>query len=480
MVQIRSGPGALASRRTYLNALFLATRWIPGTVYVLVLSLGLIGAGSSVLLAGIPLVLGCLALLWACARFERDLAAWWLGVDLPPMRPPRPEGEAPPRGWQRLREHAGLSVTWKSMVYLALQLPMGFVAFVLLVVPLALAVALILAPVFYLADVLTFRVLPGDLASPLLWMTGGSARLDARGLLVSAGLCVVGVAALVVVLSLVNRAAAGWGSLARSLLSASDAELQLGEARRVAVDEHLRAERADRTRQELIVNLSHELRTPIASIRGHVEALRGAGEARPDPSTSERYLVVIARESDRLSTLVEDLMSLARAESDELRLDIRPVRVEEVVGQAERSVAAVAQRERQIKVVTALPAEPLPEVLADHDRLLQVLLNLVRNAVAYTPEGGLVSIQASRLDAGRVAVQVADTGVGIESAALEHVFDRFYRADASRSRQTGGFGLGLSIAKDLVDAMGGTITAESRPGRGSRFQVALRVAPEWH
>jgi len=476
MVQIGSGIRALASRRSYLSALFLVTRWIPGIVYVLLLSLGLIGASTSILLVGIPLLIGCLALLWSCAAFERDLAAWWLGVDLPPMRPPPRDGAGPSKGWQRLREHLGLSVTWKSMAYLALQLPMGLVALLLVVVPIAFALALILAPFFYLADVLISGGGPGDFASPLLWLTGGSARLDVRGLLVTAILCVLGCAALTAVLSLMNRAANWWGTLARSLLSASDAELEVAEARRVAVDEHRRAERADRSRQELIVNLSHELRTPIASIRGHVEALRVTDRARPDPSTAERYLDVIARESDRLSALVEDLMSLARAESDELRLEIRPLSVEEVVGHTERSVTAIAQRERQVKVVTILPPEPLPEVLADHDRLLQVLLNLVRNAVAYTPEGGMVSIQASRLDAGWVAVQVADTGVGIEPADLEHVFDRFYRADASRSRKTGGFGLGLSIAKDLVDAMGGAITAESRPGRGSRFQVALRVA----
>jgi signal transduction histidine kinase len=126
--------------------------------------------------------------------------------------------------------------------------------------------------------------------------------------------------------------------------------------------------------------------------------------------------------------------------------------------------------------VKSLPEAPLPPAFADRDRLLQVLMNLVRNAVAYTAEGGIVSIEAAE-DGGRVRVSVSDTGIGIPPEDLRRVFERFYRADASRARSTGGFGLGLSVARDLIEAMKGTITAESEEGVGSRFTVWLVAIP---
>ncbi|HEX6778591.1 MAG TPA: ATP-binding protein, partial [Ktedonobacterales bacterium] len=118
----------------------------------------------------------------------------------------------------------------------------------------------------------------------------------------------------------------------------------------------------------------------------------------------------------------------------------------------------------------------LPPVLADRQRLMQVLLNLVRNAITYTPAGGIVSLMLEQADAGHIAITVADTGIGIPPEDLERVFDRFYRTDASRARATGGFGLGLSIVRDLVNAMGGSIGVTSAVGEGSQFRVLLRVA----
>jgi len=118
----------------------------------------------------------------------------------------------------------------------------------------------------------------------------------------------------------------------------------------------------------------------------------------------------------------------------------------------------------------------LPLILADRQRLVQVLLNLIRNAITYTPQGGIVSITAEQVDAGYLALVVADTGIGIPTDDLERVFERFYRADTSRARASGGFGLGLAIVRDLVNAMGGSITVESEVGEGSCFRVLLRVA----
>ena len=139
-------------------------------------------------------------------------------------------------------------------------------------------------------------------------------------------------------------------------------------------------------------------------------------------------------------------------------------------------MAPLARRERQVTLTRSIPPD-LPLVLADRQRLMQVLLNLVRNAITYTPAGGIVSISLERSDATQVALIVADTGMGIPPEELERVFERFYRTDASRARSTGGFGLGLAIVRDLVTAMGGSISAESTVGEGSRFRLLLHVAP---
>jgi signal transduction histidine kinase len=183
------------------------------------------------------------------------------------------------------------------------------------------------------------------------------------------------------------------------------------------------------------------------------------------------------REAERLGALVDDLLALARADANELRLDVRPIVCGEVVEEIYQSLAPLARRERQVTLVHRI-APNLPLVLADRDRLAQVLLNLVRNAITYTPAGGIVSIDVAQADQGSVAVSVADTGVGIPAEDLARVFERFYRTDASRARSTGGFGLGLSIARDLMQAMGGQITAESNSGEGSIFRVYMRIAPQ--
>jgi two-component system, OmpR family, phosphate regulon sensor histidine kinase PhoR len=259
---------------------------------------------------------------------------------------------------------------------------------------------------------------------------------------------------------------------------------QLSETTARAEREHAKAERAEQGRRELIVNVSHELRTPTASIRGHVESLLIALEERPDggvpPAELRNYLTIIHRETERLGDLVNELVPLARAEAGELRLDVGPVDAAGVVEEVYQSLAPLARRERSITIVREV-APGLPPVLADRGRLVQVLLNLVRNAVTYTPTGGIVSISlapAGPEHPGRVALEVADTGIGIAPEDLERIFDRFYRTDASRARSSGGFGLGLAIVRDLVAAMGGSVTAESTVGEGSRFRVLLRTAIE--
>jgi signal transduction histidine kinase len=188
----------------------------------------------------------------------------------------------------------------------------------------------------------------------------------------------------------------------------------------------------------------------------------------------ERYLEVLSRETDRLASLVDELLTLASADTGELKLEVGPVNAVEVATQVHDAMAPLAWRERHIQLLCK--TEGMQSVLADRRRLAQVLMNLVRNAITQTPEGGLVAIEVKPAEGGPVQVTVSDTGPGIAPEETEKIFERFYRTDASRSRSTGGFGLGLAIAREMVDAMGGRISVDSTPGQGSRFTVTLARA----
>jgi signal transduction histidine kinase len=240
-----------------------------------------------------------------------------------------------------------------------------------------------------------------------------------------------------------------------------------------------------KTKRELVANVSHELRTPLASIQGHVESLlmqgadadagrAGSERGRAAAARADReddYLRVIHRESEHLSRLVDDLFVLSTAEAGALPLSLGPVPLGEVVEEVAESVRPAARRERHVTIVTEVPAE-LPPALADRQRVAQILANLVRNALRHTPEGGLVSLRAARQD-GRAVLTVEDTGAGIAPEQLARVFDRFYRVDESRARDHGGAGLGLAIVRELAEAMGGQVAAESTVGVGSKFSVSL-------
>jgi signal transduction histidine kinase len=460
--------------RTYLSALFIATRLPLGLLYCAVLLTGLAGGLSGALvLVGIPAIVLTFALAWGFAAFERQLARWWLGVDIAPQSLPRPPGRSL---LARVRDHLANAVTWKSILYLVLQLPVGLVAFLLEVLGLSVALAATLTPLWYLLDRLTYQSSDARFQGLVLLATGSGTGVEPRGLVIALLLGVAGLVLLAWVLWVLDQAAAGWGAVASRLLGVSDAQVRLAEARSAADAERRRAERADQSQRELIVNLSHELRTPIASIRAHVESLTMRdGALQLDPEVV-RYLDVVARETERLSSLVDDLLAVARAEAGELQLTVGPVSVLQVVHHVREALGPMARRQRRVTLLERLPEGGLPPVLADPDRLTQVMMNLVRNAVTYTPEGGLVSIEAAADGPGHVVLSVADTGIGIAAEDLGRVFERFYRTDASRARSTGGFGLGLSIARDLVEAMGGTIAVESEVGAGSRFTVRLPVA----
>ena len=285
-------------------------------------------------------------------------------------------------------------------------------------------------------------------------------------LIVLGPISVLGLALALHVLGFIGRA---WGRFAADMLGVSVEERQVWEARR-------HAEEADRSRRELIVNVSHELRTPIASIQAHVDSLLLPEADRPGQEEIDRRLRVTAAETRRLADLIEDLLMLASADSQELKVSNRPVEVGPIVEQVVQALAPLARNERQVTV----SLEDMPAGLwavGDPDRLAQVLTNLVRNAINYTQEGGVVSIRVGSTG-DHVQVAVADTGVGISADDLAHIFERFYRADSSRARDTGGFGLGLSIARDFLEAMGGSLSATSQPGLGSTFWISLRRAQQ--
>ncbi|HEX5500997.1 MAG TPA: ATP-binding protein [Thermomicrobiales bacterium] len=228
--------------------------------------------------------------------------------------------------------------------------------------------------------------------------------------------------------------------------------------------------RSQELRQQLVADVAHELRTPLANIRGYLEAIED-GLVRADEAT----LQILREEAAQLNRLIDDLQELAQAEAGVLRLDRHPADLGELI---EHTLAAARARatEREIALVAA--AEPdLPPVEIDAQRIAQVLQNLLGNALRHTPPGGRIEVGARRAAPATVEVWVADTGSGIAPEDLPHVFERFYRADSSRSRATGGSGLGLTIARQLVLAHGGAIGATSEPGRGSRFTFTLPVEP---
>lgn len=216
----------------------------------------------------------------------------------------------------------------------------------------------------------------------------------------------------------------------------------------------------ERQRQAMVSDVAHELRTPLGNITGWLEATQD-GIASADP----QLISLLLDESLVLQRLVDDLQDLAQADAGTLRLHPEPVVAGDVVDHV------VAAHQTGAVALTG-HAEPALELTADPVRLRQALGNLVTNAVRYTPAGGAVTVRARRAgDA--VVFEVADTGAGIGRDDLPHVFDRFWRADRSRSRATGGSGLGLAITRHLVEAHGGAVSAESTPGVGSTFRITL-------
>lgn len=228
-------------------------------------------------------------------------------------------------------------------------------------------------------------------------------------------------------------------------------------------------EETERRRLALVGDVAHELRTPLAAIEGYAEGLMD-GVVEPTPET----FALLHTEAGRLRRLVDDLQELSRAEAGQLSLYIGPVSPSLLLQAVEERLGAgFAGKGVELEVDSA---DGLPPVRADEGRAVQVLTNLLANALRYTPSGGRVVVKAARRG-DSVEFTVADNGVGIAAEHLPHVFERFYRADASRSRAAGGSGIGLTIARHLVEAQGGRIRAESPGrGRGAVFSFTLPIA----
>jgi two-component system, OmpR family, sensor kinase len=233
------------------------------------------------------------------------------------------------------------------------------------------------------------------------------------------------------------------------------------------IESSFRAQEAsERKLRRFVADASHELRTPLSAVRAYSELYdRGAAE-RPDDL--ERSMKGISRESERMSVLVEDLFLLARLD-DGRPLEREPVELDEVVGEAVETAQAV-DPDRAIE----LHAEPAT-VLGDRVRLRQIVDNLLANVRAHTPAGTPASVSVKRRN-GSAEIAVTDAGPGLDEEHLEHLFERFYRADASRSRASGGVGLGLAIVAAVAEAHGGTASASSRPGEGTTIAIALPLA----
>jgi len=225
--------------------------------------------------------------------------------------------------------------------------------------------------------------------------------------------------------------------------------------------------RLDRARKEFLSNVSHELRTPLSSIKLMLETVLEA----PEEEARDLFLPQALAQVDRLTSLVGQLLEQARAESGQLKLNLSDVDVEQV---ARPIVASFEQQAGNKGIALELSTLRPVRVEADADRLSQIFVNLIDNALRHTAEGGRVRIEIDARDSDAV-LRVRDTGEGIPYRDLPHIFERFYVVDRSRARDSGGAGLGLAIVKGIVDAHGGTISAESMVGRGTAFTIRLPI-----
>jgi two-component system phosphate regulon sensor histidine kinase PhoR len=226
--------------------------------------------------------------------------------------------------------------------------------------------------------------------------------------------------------------------------------------------------RLEQVRRDFVANVSHELRTPLAAVLGALETLSDPSQ---DEATRRRFLDIAARNAARLQAIVADLLDLSTIEARGESMPLEPLRVDEPLRAAAAALTGAAQAKRIDLEVPSLARAPAV-VQANRQRLEQAFTNLIANAIHYTPEGGRVSARV-KSSPKEVLVEIEDNGIGIPGTALPRVFERFFRVDRGRSRDTGGTGLGLAIVKHIALAHGGRVEVRSEEGRGSTFTILL-------
>jgi two-component system phosphate regulon sensor histidine kinase PhoR len=250
-------------------------------------------------------------------------------------------------------------------------------------------------------------------------------------------------------------------------MRACGTHLRAGEGRVVVLQDVTELRRLETVRQDFVANVSHELRTPVSVIRANAETLLAG--ALSDPERARQFVEALHRSSERLSALIADLLDISRIDSGEMHIDLQPLAVAPLVRAAIENLGAAAGQ-KGLDLTADLPDELAARV--DERALTQVLVNLLDNALKYTPAGGYIEIRGTSTADG-VRIEVRDDGPGIEARLRERIFERFYRVDRGRSREMGGTGLGLSIVKNLVEAMGGRVGVEPNRPRGSVFWILL-------
>jgi signal transduction histidine kinase len=224
----------------------------------------------------------------------------------------------------------------------------------------------------------------------------------------------------------------------------------------------------DQLRRDLVAWVGHDLRTPLTSIRVIIEAL--ADQVVEDPATVQRYLQNAQQQIGALSLLLDDLFEMAQIDAGGLKLDRQPNSLCDLISDTIEAFSALAERQGvTLEGSASSDVDPTP---MDVQKVGRVLNNLLTNALRHTPAGGVIQVTASAKPQ-RILVQVRDTGEGISKEDLPHIFERFYRGDKSRSRETGGAGLGLAIADGIVRAHGGEIGVESQLGQGTQMWFTL-------
>ena len=252
------------------------------------------------------------------------------------------------------------------------------------------------------------------------------------------------------------------------LMAPFDQEKQQGVL--VVVHDVTQQVKNEATRKEFVANVSHELRTPLTNIRSYAETIAENPDLPPDMMAG--FLGVILNETDRMTHIVQDLLTLSRFDSGHSELTISVFAFGDMLRDCFQAVLMEAQRRGH--TLTLEGDEGLPQIKADRDRILQVVMNILSNAIKYTPDGGRIRMVAGRTDE-TVWVEVRDNGIGIPERDRERIFDRFYRVDKARSRESGGTGLGLSIAREIVSRHDGSLSLVDREGPGTTVRLELQI-----